>query len=188
MILITVLLALFCERLLANFASWRNTRLFMPWIVASDRLLTALRLRAGGIRLLFIVLLPVILIGWLQYLPLGRLSDLALAFLVLLLTLGPRDLGEQVSRYLAAQRSGDEAEVEAAGYELLGRPLPDDAAERTPAFLDALFIRACERVIALLFWFVLLGPAGALLYRLTCAATGSAMRQVRAQPVAYAVG
>lgn len=173
MILIVILLALLCERLLGSFASWRNTQLFMPWITLVDKLLDKLKLRASGLRLFVLLLPPVLLVGWIQELPMGRLLELGLAFWVLVITLGPRDLGEQVSRYLAAERGGKRSEAAEAGYDLVGRAPPEDPAARTEAILESLFIRACERVIALLFWFVLLGPVGAILYRLVCASTGS---------------
>lgn len=177
MILITILLALLCERLLASFASWRNTRLFMPWVAVADKCVDVLRFRSGGIRLPFVIFPPVLLVAWIQYLPSGRLGELALSFVVLLITLGPRDLGEQVSRYLASNRDGNRKAADEAGFELLGHKLPADPEAQTEAILQSLFIRACERVVALLFWFVVLGPMGAILFRLVCASTGS--RNVR---------
>ena len=45
--------------------------------------------------------------------------------------------------------------------------LPDDVAERTQCFEEAVCIQANNRLFAVIFWFVVLGPVGAWAYRVT---------------------
>jgi len=46
-------------------------------------------------------------------------------------------------------------------------PLPEDSFSRTRTLTDCLLIQTHEQLLAILFWFVVLGPMGAALYRLT---------------------
>jgi AmpE protein len=85
------------------------------------------------------------------------------ALLVVFLCLGPRDLDSEVNEYCAALDSGDE--------ELAGRVLIELSEARlrgvdeTEAIERAIFIQAPNRVFGVVFWFVLLGPVGAWLFR-----------------------
>ncbi|GAC1634335.1 MAG: CobD/CbiB family protein [Nevskia sp.] len=84
------------------------------------------------------------------------------AALVLFLCLGPRDLAEDVQRLRAARSAGDAATVARLTRLLQMGPEPD-ADHRS--LLGALFIQSHERRFGVLLWFVVAGPAGAVLYR-----------------------
>jgi AmpE protein len=92
-------------------------------------------------------------------------SWLAMAFaaFVLFVCLGPRDLVDDVQRLRAARAAGDAETVTRLTLGMQRGPSPD-ADHRS--LLGALFIQSHERVLAPLLWFVALGPAGAVLYRL----------------------
>lgn len=83
--------------------------------------------------------------------------------LVLFLCLGPRDLVDDVQRLRAARAASDADAVARLTRGMQRGPEPD-ADHRS--LLGALFIQSHERVLAPLLWFVALGPAGAVLYRL----------------------
>jgi len=97
-----------------------------------------------------------------RLLPSG-LGAFLLDALVLLLCLGPRDLGEDVGRLLDARSRGDGAEAERLSRLLQSGPKPDESHR---SLLGALFIQSHERLFGVLLWFVALGPAAALGYRL----------------------
>jgi membrane protein required for beta-lactamase induction len=90
---------------------------------------------------------------------------LALAGLVLFFALGPRDLPQEVDEWLAAVGRGDTAAAERLRAEILEY----DAAQRRGPALDsvaeAIFVQADNRLFGVVFWFALLGPFGALLFR-----------------------
>lgn len=102
------------------------------------------------------------------------LLHLLLVVLVLLYAVGRGRFRRQVKRYQDACKEGDWL-VALAAYQ--ATVPPRDLAEDLPeqgdwADLDAqmklvMAYRGFERTFAVLFWFVILGPAGALLYRLT---------------------
>lgn len=90
------------------------------------------------------------------------LPAFAFAVVVLFYSFGPRDLEQDVDATLAAS---DDATRLAAAQNLRPdpaiAPLPLEAA----ALVEATFLSALSRVFGVLFWFVVLGPAGALGYR-----------------------
>jgi membrane protein required for beta-lactamase induction len=83
---------------------------------------------------------------------------------VLLLCLGPRDLADDVKALLQARADGDERRSALLQRVLLQGPDRRVASRRS--FIGALFIQSHERVIGVLLWFFVLGPAGAVLYRI----------------------
>ena len=120
---------------------------------------------AGVIITLFLPLFVVAFVSWALtelFLPLGLLF----ALLVLIYSLGPRYLNPQLDDLVDAMESGsDESTVEqlmnAFGYsESLGNEF------RT--LLENILVEANERLFGVLFWFIVLGPFGAILYRLSC--------------------
>ncbi|MDR3417780.1 MAG: regulatory signaling modulator protein AmpE [Nevskia sp.] len=83
--------------------------------------------------------------------------------LLLFLCLGPRDLADDVQRLRSARSAGDTETVARLTNSLQMGPEPD-ADHRS--LLGALFIQSHERLFGTLWWFLVGGPAGAVLYRL----------------------
>lgn len=102
--------------------------------------------------------LPVTGITW-------DLPYLLFAVLVVFLCLGPRDLGNEVDDYCGALDAGDEQRARNVLFEL-AESEPDDSGD-TELVEDAIFIQATNRIFGVVFWFVLLGPVGAWLYRIS---------------------
>lgn len=109
--------------------------------------------------------LPLALAGWLQHALEGHfygLSGFAFAVLVLCYCWGPRDLDLDVE---AIEEANDDATRKRALRQLGGtRPV---VAEEPASLVQAVFHGARRRWFGVLLWFLLLGPFGALLYRLT---------------------
>jgi AmpE protein len=91
----------------------------------------------------------------------------AFAALVLFFALGPRDLGEEVKEYRAAVARGDAPAADRLATELLEH---DARQRRGPGFdsvAEAVFVQANNRLFGVVFWFALLGPFGAAVYRVS---------------------
>lgn len=99
--------------------------------------------------------------GWLF-----GLVGLMVSVFVLLYCLGPDDLYHQLSAYFAAVDAEDKEQENALKAILINGPVPKEKAKANRALTIATFINANERLFAVLFWFIVLGPAGAALYRL----------------------
>ncbi|WP_293373654.1 regulatory signaling modulator protein AmpE [Nevskia sp.] len=91
------------------------------------------------------------------------LFELLFSAAVLLICFGPRDLADDVQRLRAARSAGDAATVTRLTRALQLGPMPD-ADHRS--LLGALFIQSHERRFGACLWFVVAGPAGAVLYRI----------------------
>ncbi len=107
------------------------------------------------------LLVPVILFQVALYTPLAGVVGLLFGMAVLFYVWGPRDLDQDVSALVDAE----DPEARRAAAHRLG--LSDDVAIADGgAMVEAVFGSALRRWFGVLFWFVLLGASGAVLYRL----------------------
>jgi len=134
--------------------------------------LGALNSRAGlafGIT----ILLPVIAAAFLLALAdgvLGSFGVLLVSVPLLLYSLGRGQFNESLAKYLRAWYQGDLEAASIHAQALLSegdRLEVDDASSLHNRVFRAAAYRAFERLFAVLFWFLLLGIPGALLYRLS---------------------
>ncbi|MFC5576774.1 regulatory signaling modulator protein AmpE [Lysobacter niabensis] len=120
---------------------------------------------------------PVIAIGLFQLAlrePLYGLAGLLFAIFVLFYTWGPRDLDLDIDAIISAPDA-------ASRREAMLKLWPDGAPSTIDgnALVSAVFQNALRRWFGVLFWFLLFGPWGALLYRLTVlACEGSFARKL----------
>jgi AmpE protein len=156
--LLAVLLALVIVWSLPQLARWRDDRWFRGWV-------NRLGDTSGPARVAIILLVPVVatalIAGLLASLPFFDIAWLAFAVLVLAYTLGPREIETDIDAILRAPDTlrRDEAMVALHHDE---QTLPWFA----PALVEAAIYGALRRRFGVLLWFFLLGPAGALGYRL----------------------
>jgi AmpE protein len=133
------------------------------WLPAWTRLVDRLGATAPWLSVALVLLPPLALLGLLQWGLAGKafgLASLALAIVVLFYAWGPRDLDLDVE----AVATAPDPDRRAAALASLGLP-PAGAISPTRA-VDAVFSEGLRRWFAVLFWFALLGPVGALGYRL----------------------
>jgi AmpE protein len=142
----------------------RRFRWYGRWLRALDAQAGRSTIWRGPHGVLLAVSVPVLLVALLAWLLSGwwlGLPGALFAVAVLVYAWGPRDLDVDVE---AALDADDTATRQAA----LARLWPDAGMPRAdgPALVGAVFRSALQRWFGVLFWFLLLGPAGALLYRL----------------------
>ena len=123
-------------------------------------------------------LIPVILLALMLVLPvfififslgdaLHGFAYLVLAIVVLFFSLGPKDIGENVVDYCKALEDADEERIQRTTKAIVESDVPDDPRERIHRVEQAVCVQANNRLFAVIFWFVLLGPLGAWTYRVT---------------------
>ncbi|HEY8682249.1 MAG TPA: beta-lactamase induction protein, partial [Rhodanobacter sp.] len=156
--LLVALIALGLLHVLPRLARWRGDSLFRRWVAQ-------LADTSGGGRVLLALLLPLALCALLCWLPgrvpLGELLGLLFSLVVLLYCFGPREFEADLEAILDAP--------DAARREAAAQALADDGATiawDAPELGVAIAYAALRRRFAVLLWFFLLGPVGALLYRL----------------------
>ncbi|HWX66076.1 MAG TPA: beta-lactamase induction protein [Rhodanobacter sp.] len=156
--LLVALIALGLLHVMPQLARWRGDSWFRRWV-------TQLADTSGGGRVALALLLPLalcVLLGWLLgRTPLGELLQLLFALAVLVYCFGPREFEADLEVILDAP---DGASREAAAQTLADDDGP--VAWNAPALGVAIAYAALRRRFAVLLWFFLLGPVGALLYRL----------------------
>ncbi len=168
MLLIAIILSLIAERFLGSMAELRRFGWFHRYArfvkQHGDRLPYL-----NGPALVLLLLAPLLLLtGFIDYYltNLWLLFGLGFAVLVLLFSFGPTDLEAEVEAFVDARGRGDEESAIWHATELLGEDIPTHSAQLTHRILDNILVEVNERLLAVVFWFVLLGPAGALMFRL----------------------
>ncbi|HNP63994.1 MAG TPA: regulatory signaling modulator protein AmpE [Woeseiaceae bacterium] len=168
--LIALLIGLAIERLATQLFHWRRLR----WL---DRIIDAgfrQAQRVGN----WPALIPVIALAILLVLPVAAViyslggtlqgfTYLLLAIVVLLFSIGPKDIGEEVGEYCKALESEDEEQINIASKAIIEGDVPEDARERIDRVEAAVCVQANNRLFAIIFWFVVLGPLAAWAYRVT---------------------
>ena len=128
----------------------------------------------------FALLPPLVVVGLFQLAlrePLYGLAGLVFAVAVLFYAWGPRDLDLDVDAIINAAGAASRREAMATLWPG-SPPLTIDGA----ALVSAVFQNALRRWFGVLFWFLVLGPWGALLYRLAALASeGSYSRKLPAE-------
>lgn len=165
-----LLIGLAIDRLWTSVTAMRSYRWFTQYCARLRQYLGAAHWSDGPLGLLLILLFPLLTVALVQ-LALTEVSGL-LGFLfavaVLVYSLGPRDLDKDVQRYLNARDRGDVQDAWAAAREINGElTLPADPAALDLPVIEGILVAGHERVLSVMFWFVVLGPVGALLFRLT---------------------
>ncbi len=166
---IAILIALSLEFFATAFEPLRGLHWVDSYRERVLRSLGAAPVWDGPLGVLAVLVLPLLLVGlvqsWFSGHWLGLLS-LALGVVALGWALRYQPVDRQVDAYCDACESEDEEAARSASASLLGGET-GPGCEHVQTVAEGLLMQANERVFAVLFWFALLGPLGAVLYRLT---------------------
>ena len=167
MTFLTVLIALFVERVLQQHRPKRQHRWFDSYCRRLAGISFAQWLMARPWGAIFALLPPLLLIAWLQafFNELGDLFALVFGVAVLLYSLGPRDLGDEVEAFVTARDAGEDERASAVAQTFCLSEVPEREPRRSFAVARAVVVLASQRLIAPIFWFVAFGPTGAAAYR-----------------------
>lgn len=169
MMLIAILASLVLERLLEHVQDLRRYERYQDYVKWMRRRLRGALWegRLGVLALLAPVLaITAVLQSALDDVLFG-LPGLLFAIAVLVFCLGPRDLGHELGQYREAYSSGNEEGALRLAGNLLGEEPPAELDAQARTVTAAVLIQANVRIFGVLFWFALLGPLGAVLYRAT---------------------
>lgn len=166
--LIALILGLLLERSLSRLLHLRELRWLDDWFERGARWIRGAPGMAGPWIALVVMLLPAVPVAWLAW----TFGDawvgvpwLLFSAVVLFFSFGPQDLLAQLQDWLDARERGNELEAEAIEVAILESD-GGTAEEPTPrAFEAAIFVQANHRIFGVVFWFMVLGPAGAWAYR-----------------------
>jgi AmpE protein len=164
MTFIIILLAFIIER----FFDWTHLRQWSWFAVYQTKILSRIK-NPTAIKNLAAIVLPLALgVGFVNVL----LTDVLYGFLklifgILLLVycLGLHNFWAEVYKSIAALHRSDSETAIAEIQKEFQIVFPHEPQAFHRAFTEALFLEAHKRVFAVIFWFILLGPMGAVLYR-----------------------
>ncbi len=168
MTVLSLIIALLLERSLPQLKSFRRfdgLRDYSRWmleVLQIDKL--------GPWGALAVLMAPLLLAVWLLssmfHNALFGLFELAFGVIVIYLSLGPDELDPQVDDYLDTLDDDDPQARRSAAMPLLGQDAPEALPEQAEGMCRALFSEALIRIYGPVFWFVVLGPVGAVAYRI----------------------
>ena len=163
--LVAALIVLLLAFSQVDFLRLRDFSWFRSW-------LGHLHFAEGGGRIALALALPVIVCAAIQRALYGwgfGAAEVVFAILVLIYTLGPREPESDIDAVLSApDRPAREAAAQELRDDVNAEPLPFTS----PALVAAAVLAGLRRRFGVLFWFFLIGPCGALLYRLAQVAAG----------------
>jgi len=166
--LIALALGLILEHMATEVLHLRELRLFDRYYdfgLSATKKLRGVAIYPALLIILALPTVPVYLISWALQGPeiAWDLAYLVFAVLVVFLCLGPRDLGSEVDEYCAAMDRGDAETARRVLLEISEAEHPRSS--EIEVVEDAVFVQANNRIFGVVFWFVLLGPVGAWIFR-----------------------
>jgi AmpE protein len=168
--LIALILGLGLEHLATQVLHLRELNWFDAYFDLSLRRLKNLNIWLIYVAIIAILILPLIPVLWVSISLRGTaipwdLAYLLFATLIVFFCLGPRDLGTEVDEYCSALARGDSERSEAVLNELCEGD--HSGADDIDAVEEAIFVQATNRIFGVVFWFIVLGPVGAWLFRIS---------------------
>jgi len=170
MTLIALILGLGLEHVATQVLHLRELRWFDAYFDLGLERLKALNAWLTYFAIVLMLIIPLLPVLWASVVLRGTavpwdLPYLLLAVLVVFFCLGPRDLGSEVDEYCSGLSRGDTERSEAVLTELCEGD--HSGANDIDAVEEAIFVQATNRIFGVVFWFVVLGPVGAWLFRVS---------------------
>ena len=167
---ISIILSVAIELVLKPLETWRNFDWFSQFTDWVSHQTESTSFRDGPVVVLAIVA-PVLLAVWLVAAMLGGVAaifEFAFGVAVLSMSLGPSDPIRQTQDYIKALQDENEEETKLHAAKILGREVTEEPAVVAERVKEMLFIKVCSSILGVFFWFIVLGPVGAVLFRLSC--------------------
>jgi len=184
MSLLSILLALLVEHFFGPLREWRRFEWFERWGDWIYGRLPASSWREGPVGVIVVLGAPLVIlslvvgamdeIGWLISFPFG--------VIVLLYCLEGHDFEEDIEEALSSLEHDDPEAAFLHARGILSREVVDGEGEVAAHLRRGVLVFSNERLFAPLFWFLALGPVGAVLFRLTsvaCSAEGQRESEYR---------
>ncbi len=170
MSLLSVIFALLAESFILTLSELRRYDYFYRYLEWMRGKLPVFSWQPGTVTLLIVV--GVLLFAvWLVSALLGSVLGL-FAFLfgiaVLIFSIGPRDLDEDVQKIITAMEEEDYEAANLYASELAGREIAEPPMQLAQTVKEEILLQSNIRILGVIFWFILLGPVGAVLFRVSC--------------------
>lgn len=170
-ILVIALLAILLDHLIPDRHGFKPFAWYRDWAESIEERFNGGK-RTHGIGAVMLATLPIVMGVLLIHYVLGEISwILRVAFdvLVLYLCLDVHRLGKTANAVSDALEAGDLDEADERLRELTGKGVPEKTeANISRASVEGVLKQGNSLIVSPIFWFILLGPFGAVLQRLSC--------------------
>jgi len=168
MIILTLIVCLLAERFFKPLQSKRNFGWFSGYQTFIHYIFKKLNYKQGKIAALLILFPAPFIVGYIDlklyqlFLPLEFLFSSA----ILLYSFGPQPFFSHCKNFITSQEEKDQDAAMENASKILNRKLySEEKNQLNKTITKSLFDISNTRIFGVVFWFVLLGPMGALLYR-----------------------
>lgn len=165
MTLIIILIAIVVEQFIGVTAELRQLTWFVNYTHWLENKIGHQKVWNGAFGIIITLSGPLIILVLIIYL-LGSLSILfasLISLVILIYSLGHNCLNNELDEYTSALEEGNAAKINQLEAELFQSGNDEDGEQQ---FIESVFVKTNERLFGVLFWFLLLGPMGAMMYRL----------------------
>ncbi len=166
MALISIILGLFLDRTFRHLHDLRDMTWFEFYAQAIQRFTGK---RVPPLQFILILALPVLLLLGIQILLhdfLFNIPGFIFGVIIFIYCLGPVCLSTEIGAYIQARTMGDEDEALHYAGTITDTAASTSPDQQTSDVTRAILYIANERIFATIFWFIILGPFGCMLYRL----------------------
>jgi AmpE protein len=166
MALISIIIGLFLDRTFRHLHDLRDMTWFEFYAQSIQRFTGK---RMPPLQFIVILALPVLLLLSLQILLhdfLFNVPAFLFGIIVFIYCLGPACLSTDIEAYIHARTLGDEDEALHYAGTITDSAASTSPDQQTSDVTRAILFVANERIFATIFWFIILGPFGCMLYRL----------------------
>ena len=170
MSLLSVIFALIAETLISRLSEVRRFDFIFRYVSWLRAKLPIFSFQTGSVTLI-IVIAGVLFSVWLVSAMLANVLSLfgfIFGIAVLVFMIGPRDLDEDVQNINTAFENKDYQAANEYASKLCGRTISEPPMQLAQTVKEEVFLQANTRLLGVFFWFILLGPVGAVLFRLSC--------------------
>ncbi len=170
MALISVILGLLLDRTFRHLHDLRNMTWFEVYTQTIQRFTSKINSAVSSpLQFILIIAPPALLIFTIQLQLtdfLFNLPGFVFGIAAFIYCLGPACLSSDVEAYINARTTGDDDEALHYASSITGKNASTLPNQQTIDVTHAILYIANERIFSTIFWFVILGPFGAILYRL----------------------
>lgn len=168
MTLITIILAFVLGRIIGDASKLIDFDWFHDLINWLEKHLSGYRIWDSPAGVLITVAIPMLVLALLLHLLNDFFSPFAfiLSAVILYICMSYESFDRSVEIYRNALDDDSDAAIEDSAERILGKDIFQSERNDFISVIQSLFRQSNDRVFAILFWFVVLGPLGALLYKL----------------------
>jgi len=168
MTLIIILIALSLDFFLGGLERFRNFKWSISLYYGLEKRLAQYKFWDGtfGLLLLLSIALSGLIIVMHFACSLPWFVEIVVSLLVLIYCLAPEDLDNRLDKYISAVDEDNVGAVTELAEGLIDETIINEDDANEIAIIKSSLVESHKRTFAVIFWFLILGPVGALLYRL----------------------